>query len=177
MYDTLMLFTLFHTALSLVALLLGFGAIATLFNHQGARRFTKPFLITTTLSIITGFMFPFTGFTPAIGTGIAALAVLLMMLAAYKFKLRGHWRTVYVGGMVASVFFQMFVTVAQSFQKIPALNAYAPTGAEPTFAIAESIVLLVFVAIGVAAARTFRPVTGTKTVAPKIKPKAKRSRR
>jgi hypothetical protein len=41
--------------------------------------------------------------------------------------------------------------------KIPALHALAPTGSEPPFAIAQGIVLFIFIALGIAAAIKFRP--------------------
>jgi hypothetical protein len=50
------------------------------------------------------------------------------------------------------------VLVAQGFMKIPALHALAPTGSEPPFAIVQGIVLLIFIALGIAAAIKFRPV-------------------
>jgi hypothetical protein len=45
----------------------------------------------------------------------------------------------------------------QAFVKVPALNAMAPTQAEPPFAIAQGLVLILFVALGIVAARKFRP--------------------
>ena len=44
----------------------------------------------------------------------------------------------------------------QAFLKVPALTALAPTQSEPPFAVAQLIVLALFVALTVAAARRFR---------------------
>jgi len=44
----------------------------------------------------------------------------------------------------------------QSFEKIPALKAVAPTGSEPPFAVAQLIVLAVFVGLTIAAVRRFK---------------------
>jgi hypothetical protein len=45
----------------------------------------------------------------------------------------------------------LFVLVAQSFMKVAALNALAPTQAEPPFAITQSVVLMIFVLTGLIA--------------------------
>jgi hypothetical protein len=39
---------------------------------------------------------------------------------------------------------------------VPSLHALAPKGNEPPFAITEGIVLLVFIALGIAAVKGFR---------------------
>ncbi len=58
-----------------------------------------------------------------------------------------------------SFYLNFFVLIVQSFQKIPALNAYAPTGSEPPFAITQGIALLAFVVAGALSVRTFKPAT------------------
>lgn len=47
----------------------------------------------------------------------------------------------------------VFVAVTQAFLKIPALNALAPTRAEPPFAIAQLVVLGLFIALTVVAVK------------------------
>jgi hypothetical protein len=61
------------------------------------------------------------------------------------------------GGAVLSFYLNFFVLIAQSFQKIPALNVFAPTGSEPPFAITQGIALLALVVAGVLSVRTFKP--------------------
>ena len=58
----------------------------------------------------------------------------------------------------ACIWFNVFVLIAQSFQKVALLNVYAPTGTEPPFAITQGIVLLFFVIVIVMAVKRFRPV-------------------
>lgn len=70
----------------------------------------------------------------------------------------GVWRPVYAAAAVASLYFLVFVAVAQAFAKVPALAALAPTQSEPPFAIAQGVVLLVFVILGTLAARS-RPAS------------------
>jgi hypothetical protein len=63
---------------------------------------------------VTGFFFPFHGFTPAIGLWIISLLVLAAAIYA------GHWRRIYVVTAVVALYFNVFVGIVQSFEKIPA---------------------------------------------------------
>ncbi len=153
-------FTLFHVAISLVAILSGFVVVFALLGSRIDRGWTKVFLWLTVATSVTGFMFPFKGFTPAFGTGIVALGVLAPTLYAYYGKkLAGFWRPTYVIGAVISLYLNFFVLIVQSFLKIPALNALAPTQKEPPFAAAQGLGLLLFIALGIAATVKFRPAT------------------
>ena len=140
--------TLIHTALSFLALGFGIVAIRALFA-QTPPVWADVFIILDILVVITGFVFPFKGFTPAIGTGIVASVVLVfMLLARFAFHNQGIWRKAYAIGIVINVFFMMLVTIAQSFQKLPELHVLAPNGSEPPFAVAQLINLAVFAWIG-----------------------------
>jgi len=119
---------------------------------------TKWFLVTTVLTSVTGFFFPFHGFTPAIGLGIISLLVLAIAIyARYPRQLAGHWRWIYVVGAVISLYFNVFVGIVQSFEKIPALTAMAPTQTEPPFKLTQLVVLALFIVLGIVAAIRFRP--------------------
>ena len=83
-------------------------------------------------------------------------AVAAAIAARYAFRLAGHWRWVFVVGAVVALYLNVFVLVVQSFLKIPALNALAPTGTEPPFAIAQGIVLALFVWAGIVAVRRYQ---------------------
>lgn len=60
-------------------------------------------------------------------------------------------------GAVISLYFNVFVGVVQSFEKIPALNAMAPTQSEPPFKLTQLVVLALFVVLTSVAAIRFRP--------------------
>jgi len=95
---------------------------------------TKWFLITAVATTLTGFFFPFHGITPAIKLGIISSGVLVVTIyARYAKHLAGAWRWIYVVGAVLTLYFNVFVGIVQSFEKIPALNALAPTQTEPLF--------------------------------------------
>ena len=55
-----------------------------------------------------------------------------------------------------SLYLNVFVLVAQLFQKVPALKALAPTQSEPPFAITQLVVLAMFVLLTILAAIRFR---------------------
>jgi hypothetical protein len=159
--------TAIHTALSLVALAAGPVVILNLLRSRPSRGWTGLFLVTAVATSATGFLFPFSGFLPSHGVGAVALAVLAATLAAlYPFRLAGPWRAVYAAGIVASVYFNVFVAIAQAFLKIPPLHALAPTQAEPPFAIAQAVALALFVWLGILAVRRFSPaLAGTPAAA------------
>jgi NAD(P)-dependent dehydrogenase (short-subunit alcohol dehydrogenase family) len=50
----------------------------------------------------------------------------------------------------------VFVGIVQAFLKVPALKALAPKQAEPPFLIAQLVVLMLFLALGIVAAIKFR---------------------
>ncbi|MCW0235424.1 MAG: hypothetical protein OJJ21_17630 [Ferrovibrio sp.] len=149
-----------HTALSLIAIIVGASVVADLLGGRQRAGQTHLFLVTAGLTSGTGFLFPFTQFLPSHGVGIAALLVLAATLPAqYGFRLRGRWRAIYAGGAVASLYFLVFVLIAQVFTRIPALQAAAPTLSEPPFAITQAVTFVVFALIGLLAVRRFQPAT------------------
>ena len=151
-------FVLFHTALSLIAIATGLVVLRGLLRNDALNGWTLWFIVTTVATTLTGFLFPFRGFTPAIGTGIVSSLVLAVTnVARYAFNMVGQWRWIYVVGAVFSLYLNCFVLVVQSFLKVPALNALAPQGNEPPFAITQGIVLVLFVIAGYLAVRRFRP--------------------
>lgn len=160
-------FTLFHTALSLIGIVAGLVVLRGLIRNNPLNGWTLVFLVTTAATTLTGFLFPFRGFTPAIGTGIVATVVLVATIPArYTFHLAGPWRWIYVVGAVFSLYLNCFVLVVQSFLKVPALHALAPQGTEPPFAITQAIVLVLFVVAGYLAVRRFRPAAAHAALAP-----------
>ncbi|OWK35812.1 hypothetical protein [Fimbriiglobus ruber] len=153
-----------HVAISLAAIASGF---IVAFGMLTARKFdawTAFFLATTVLTSVTGFLFPFNGITPGIIVGVISLVTLAVAIyARYARHLAGIWRRVYVISAVVSLYFNFFVLVAQSFQKVPALHDLAPTQSEPPFAITQIVTLVAFIALGWLAVVRFkdRPLTAS----------------
>jgi hypothetical protein len=147
----------FHVGVSVVAIVTGVIAVYGLFTANRMGGVTALFLATTAATSLTGFLFHRPHILPSQIVGVIALIVLAAtLLALYTFRLHGRWRVVYVIGMTLSLYFNVFVLVAQAFLKIASLHALAPNGSEPPFAIAQGVVLLAFVLIGLVATRRFR---------------------
>lgn len=155
---TLRVYTEIHVLISLVGI---FTGLIVLFGMLAGKRldgWTKWFLITTVLTSVTGFFFPFHGFTPAIGLGLTSLPILaLTIYARYSRQLTGHWRWIYVVGASLALYFNVFVGIVQSFEKIPALKAMAPTQSEPPFKLTQLMALVLFAVLTLVAAIRFRP--------------------
>jgi len=154
--------TLFHVAISVIAIASGFGVVYGFFDSSRVPRTTRVFLVTTFLTSLTGFIFfSRDQILPSHITGVIALIVLVpTCFALYAKKLAGSWRRIYVIGAVLSLYLNVFVLVVQLFLKVPALHALAPgapANPEPPFKIAQGIVLVLFIAIGYFATKRFHP--------------------
>jgi hypothetical protein len=153
-------FTFLHVVITLVAIGSGLVAVGGMFASNRLPVTSALFLLTTVLTSVTGFLFPIHGFTPALGVGIISCVILAVALFAYYVqRLVGAWRWIYVITAIPALYFNVFVLVVQSFIKVAALNALAPTQSEPPFAITQAAVLAIFVLIGIVAAIKFRPMT------------------
>jgi len=150
--------TFVHVVLSLIGIFSGFIVMFGLFTGKRLDGWTAIFLVSTVATSVTGFLFPFHRFLPSHGVGIVSLIVLAVaILARYTFELAGAWRRTYIISAMISLYLNVFVLVAQLFQKVPALKAIAPTQSEPPFLVVQLVVMALFVALTIAAALRFRP--------------------
>ena len=154
----LQIYTIIHTVISVIAIFTGLVVLFGMIACQRLDRWTKWFLTTAVLTTVTGFFFPFHGFTPAIGLGIISLPFLaITIFARYSGHLTGAWRWIYVVGAVICLYFNLFVLVVQSFEKVPALHAMAPTQTECPFKLTQLVVLIVSTVLAIVAVIRFRP--------------------
>ena len=152
------IYTIIHTFISLVAIFTGLVVVFGMLAGNRLDGWTKWFLITAVATTVTGFFFPFHGFTPAIGLGIISLPFLaLTIYARYSKQLIGAWRGIYAIGAVICLYFNLFVLVVQSFQKAPVLHALAPTQTESPFKLAQLVVLAISALLCIVALIRFRP--------------------
>jgi hypothetical protein len=153
-------FTTFHVLLSLIGIASGLIVLGAMIEGKRAPAWTVIFLLTTIATSVTGFLFPFKTFDPALVVGTISLVLLaIAVLALYVLHLGGLWRPVYIVAAVMALYLNVFVAVVQAFQKVPFLHPLAPTQSEPPFAIAQAAVLIVFVVLGFLALRRFHPRT------------------
>jgi hypothetical protein len=150
-------YTLLHVLISFVGIGSGLAVIYGMFRSHRLDVITMVFVVSTALTSLTGFAFPNEHITPGIIVGILSLVVLaIAILGRYVMHMRGAWRAIYVITAAIAVYFNCFVLVAQSFEKVPALHALAPTQKEPPFAVAQVILLVLFVVLTVMAVKRFR---------------------
>jgi hypothetical protein len=154
----LQIYTIIHTLISLVAIFTGFVVLFGLLASERLDGWTKWFLIAAVATTVTGFFFPFHGLTPAFKLGIiSSFFLAITIYARYSKHLAGVWRWIYVLGAVISLYFNVFVGIVQSFEKIPTLTVMAPTQTEPPFKLTQLVVLALFIVLGILAAIRFRP--------------------
>ncbi|MCU1227655.1 MAG: hypothetical protein JWO97_539 [Acidobacteria bacterium] len=147
-------FLIFHVVLSLIAIGAGFVVVWGMLTGRRLHGWNAYFLGTTIATSVTGFGFPFHGFKPPHYVGVLSLIILaIACVARYRFHLEGSSGRIYVITALMALYLNVFVGVVQAFLKVPSLHALAPKGSEPPFAIAQSAVLLIFVALGVLATR------------------------
>jgi hypothetical protein len=150
-----------HTAISIVALLAGPFAIAAVLRSERGGIWTTIFLVTAIATSAIGFLFPFENVLPSHITGVIALVVLAAVIWALIGGYRGALRGIYAVGMVLTLYFLVFVAIAQAFLKIPALHQMAPTQSDPAFLGAQLVALVGFLLLAAYAARAFHPAAGT----------------
>ncbi|MGC2698356.1 MAG: hypothetical protein WA738_21420 [Candidatus Angelobacter sp.] len=151
-------YTLIHVIISLIGIVSG---LIVLFGMLGGKRLdgmTALFLVTTILTSVTGYGFPFTHLTPADIVGAISLVLLAFaVVARYTKRLAGGWRSTYVITAVIALYLNGFALVVQSFLKVPALHALAPNGNEPPFLISQLLLMALFVVLGIRAVKKFHP--------------------
>jgi hypothetical protein len=162
--------TLGHTVISIVAIAAGLVVVGGLIAGVRIDGWTGIFLVTTVLTNVTGFFFPFTHLLASHWIGIISLIILPVVIAARYWKhLVGPWCGIYVVGSVVVLYLNFFILIVQLFRRTPALLVAAPKQTEPPFVLTQLLVLALFVWLGFAAFRRFRPqavVTAKQATAP-----------
>jgi hypothetical protein len=151
-------FTLLHVLISLVGIASGLVVMYGLLTSKRLDRWTAIFLISTVATSVSDFAFPFHQLLPSHKLAILSLVVLAAAsVARYGLHMSGAWRPIYVASASVALYFNVFVLVVQSFEKVPALRALAPAQKEPPFAVTQLLILALFVVLTVLAVMRFRP--------------------
>jgi len=149
--------TLVHVLISLIGIVSGLAVTFGLLRSQRMDGVTAVFLVTTVLTSVTGFFFPFHKLLPSHIIGVISLVLLAFAIAArYALNLAGAWLRVYSSTAVLSLWLNVFVLIAQLFMKVPALHPLAPTESEPPFLIAQTVVMTIFFVLAILATKNFR---------------------
>jgi hypothetical protein len=150
-------YTVVHVIISLVGIGSGLIVLFGLLNGKLLSPWNGLFLLTTVLTSVTGFFFPYTKITPGIILGVLSLITLAIALfALYARHLSGGWRRTYAVTALIALYFNVFVLVAQLFEKVPAIHALAPTQTEQPFKIAQLLLLILTIVLITLAAKKFR---------------------
>jgi hypothetical protein len=152
--------TLFHVLLALVQIVAGIVLFSQVLNRRISKGIVVLFLVMTAGNLITGFLFPFHGVTPAIVIGI--LNVLILVPTAIAWSRQGArrlWTAVFVFGSLLLLYFDCLVLIVQSFQKVPPLHALAPTGGEPAVLVSQVGLLVLAVLLGYQCFRRTRGIS------------------
>jgi hypothetical protein len=151
-------YTLLHVVISLIGIASGIVMLWGMLQAKRLDGITAIFLVTTVLTSLTGFGFPFSHVTPGIIVGIISLTVLaIAILARYALHLAGPWRWIYVITACMALYLNVFVFIVQSFEKVPSLHALAPTQSEQPFKATQLVVLVVFIILTILSVRKFHP--------------------
>ena len=151
----------FHVLLTVIGIGAGLVVVRGMLNAQHLSGWTAAFLVTTGLTCLTGFPLPHVRVPlPSDIVGIIVLVALaLASVALYGYRLAGPWRRRYVVAAVFALYLNVFVGVVQLFDKVPTLKPFGLPQPKAPFAVAQLLVLALFVWLGVLAVRQFRPPT------------------
>jgi hypothetical protein len=151
------LFLQLHVALSLAGIVSGLIVVFGMLKDRHLTVWSGAFLATTFLTGVTGFpLAPFGLDPPRVVGGILLCLLIAAGAALYLFARTGSARSVYVVCSVAALYLNVFVAVAQAFQKVAFLRSLASTQSGPIFAVTQIVVLVAFIVIGVLAWRRFQ---------------------
>jgi len=151
-------FTLLHVVLSLLGIVAGLVVVGGLMAGVRLDGWIGLFLVTTVLTNVTGFGFPFGVLLPSHIVGVVSLIILPVAIAARYWKhLAGAWRRAFVITSVLALYLNVFVLVVQLFQKVPGLLLVAPGQKGPAFVATQVLILALFAWLGRAALNGFRP--------------------
>ena len=151
-------FTSVHVVLSVLGIVAGCVVMQSLLASKWRGGWTALFLLSTAATSLTVFGFARDHVLPSHIVGLISLfALVLAALALYAKHLVFKRRWIYVVSAVVALYLNVFVLIVQVFLKVPALHELAPSQSEPPFALAQGIVLLLFIGVGVGAVRRFHP--------------------
>jgi hypothetical protein len=154
---SLPVFTLIHVVISILGIISGLVAVGGLIAGVRLGGWIALFLLTTILTDVTGYGFPFTAILPSHIVGAISLVALAIAVAAiYAKRLAGGWRTTFVVTSVFALWANTFVLMAQLMGKVPAIATIAPGPNAPAFGATQLLVVVIFVVTGWIAVKGFR---------------------
>jgi hypothetical protein len=150
-------FKLIYVIISLFAMFSGMMVVRDMRKMRPLGIWNPLFFFSTIVTAAAGFLFPPGTFGPPQNVCWILLGVLALgLFMLYVTPLNGVWRWTYALSIIAGLYLNVFMGIAQAFERIEVLHRYAPKGTEPPLIAAQVIVLLGFVVVGFIAASRFR---------------------
>lgn len=147
-------YTVIHVVISLVTALSGCVVLYGMVKNTQLRLWRIVFLVSATLTSVTGFGFPISRLTPGIVIGIISLIAIASALYALRILTSSARGPIIYTICVLFVFYSnSLILMVQSFQKIGPLHNLAPNQTELPFLISQMTLLGSVVAAGVFAVR------------------------
>jgi hypothetical protein len=149
--------TFIYFGLELIAICAGamalFGLLTGLLPNKWAVLFLKCSLVAS----VTALLIPFKHFTltqeaamlSVYGTGAA-------VFAWRKFHFMGVWQSIFAWSITLVLYSNVVVAITQVFKRISLIKPLNPTKFDMPFLATQSIVLAIFVVLGIVAVKRFR---------------------
>jgi hypothetical protein len=149
--------TFIDFGLELIAIGAGAMALFRLLTGLLPNKWAVLFLKCSLVASVTALLIPFQHFTltqeaamlSVYGTGVA-------VLAWRKFHFRGDWQSIFAWSITLVLYLNIVVAFTQAFKRISLFKPLNPTQFDMPFLATQSVVLAMFVALGIVAVKRFR---------------------
>jgi hypothetical protein len=146
----------FHTAASLIGLVVGLFVLRDLFASRRPARLAALFLAVMTVATLSGFLFASRHVGVGHVSGILSLAALIAAGAACAMRCAGGWAAAYAIGVTTLLYCDALIAVFMMFGRVPFLQQ---AGQGSVLGI-QLLVLGIFVGLGLRAVASFHPDGG-----------------
>jgi hypothetical protein len=149
--------TFIYFGLELIAIGAGAMALFRLLTGLLPKKWAVLFLKCSLVASVTVLLIPFKHFTltqeaamlSVYGTGVA-------VLAWRKFHFIGVWQSIFAWSITLVLYLNIVVAITQAFRRISRFNPPIPTQFDLPFLATQSVVLAIFVMLGMVAVKRFR---------------------
>jgi len=149
--------TFIYFGLELIAIGAGAMALFRLITGSLPNKWAVLFLKCSLVASVTALLVPFQHFTltqeaamlSVYGTGAA-------VLAWRKFHFMGVWKSIFAWCITLVLYLNIVVAFTQAFKRISQFKPLNPTQFDMTFLVTQSVVLAIFVVLGIVAVKRFK---------------------
>jgi hypothetical protein len=146
-----------YIVLGLIAIGAGTMVLFSLLTGLLLNKWAVLFLKCSLAASVTGLLIPFKHFT--LTQEVSMLCVYgagVAVLAWRKFRLIGVWQSIFAWSITLVLYLDIVVAITQAFERISLFKPPIPTQFDLPFLVTQSVVLAIFVVLGIAAAKRFR---------------------